>query len=561
MTTATFRPLGVFHIRALRVLWRMLVPIAVAANVVLWPKLLGASEAIQHQAFVAAIYILVATGIVALATEILSPQRPELRLVPLTDRRADRMATVVRWVCLVLLCTELARYFVRANAWSEAADRLLELLRNMGLLVFLLVLIRHTKLLKWLDGAPRETYTGSLKRHTARVGFPLLVVGSVFALVAYALGYAPHARWVGIRLLWTFVLIALAGVVYRFLQRRVHNTVTFFRDTGDDGGVASMSAGEPSPASVGAERLGSGFTRIVVIVATAVALLALWGLGRDRLQELLARPLWGSDTRTVGDLLWGLLWVALVFIASAVIRTLLIFFVFPRSRVDVGVRYAIVTILRYATWVLAAMMLARALGIDASAMTVFAGAFGVGLAFGLQDIFANFFSGLIMLIERPVRVGDVVHVGGISGTVEAIRLRGTLLRAADRSTVLIPNRQMIGERLTNKSFGVERTRLQIEVPVSASARAEVVQRVLERTLRNDERLLHEAPFAPHVRLTGLADSTLHFVCRAFTERLGEKAVIASELHAAIHRALDEAGIPEMATVHEVTVRGGESPSA
>jgi small-conductance mechanosensitive channel len=292
-----------------------------------------------------------------------------------------------------------------------------------------------------------------------------------------------------------------------------------------------------------------------------VLVLAAWGETPASFRAALDTPWFGSDSLTWLGLFEAAVTVALVFAVGAVLRNLLTYFAFPRMEIDAGARYAVLTVLRYFVWVFAVLTGLGAAGVDASSLAVFAGAAGVGLAFGLQDIFANFFSGLIMLVERPVRVGDTVEIGGTQGVVEAIRLRGTVLRTLDRASVIIPNRQFIGERLTNLTHRMEAYRLQVQVGVSYDADPAQVLRALEEVARRDGRILKDP--APVARFQGFGPSSLDFSLYAFTGQVENRWHIASDLHASVLAAFRREGIEIPFPQHDVRitydVRAGTRP--
>ena len=173
-------------------------------------------------------------------------------------------------------------------------------------------------------------------------------------------------------------------------------------------------------------------------------------------------------------------------------------------------------------------------------LAVFAGGASVGLAFGMKDIFSNFFSGLIMLLERPVRVGDTIEVSGNKGKVEAIRLRGTTLRTFDGTMVIVPNTEMIGSSLANLSYTLETARMQIDVGVSYGESPAKVEEVLLRVARADWRVLGDPE--PVVRFNNFGASSLDFCLRVWTHEIDARWAMISELRAKVFEAFREEGI-------------------
>jgi potassium efflux system protein len=332
----------------------------------------------------------------------------------------------------------------------------------------------------------------------------------------------------------TIVLATALMLAYRFLVRRLNALMLFLQQEG------GASPKDPSPGYVGAARILRAALLLVFLGGGGLLLLAAWGVAPGEFVAALARPLFGSGGLTGTTLLGAVGSVLAIVLAGALVREVLVFFVFPRSELDQGARYAVISVVRYLVWAWAVLAGMDALGVDASALAVFAGAAGVGLAFGLQDIFANFFSGLIMLLERPVRVGDLVEVGGVSGSVEAIRLRGTTIRTFDRTIVVIPNRQMIGERLTNLSHRVAASRVLVAVGVGYDSDIRRVRDALLAAAATQPPVLRDPP--PDVRLEGFGESSLDFVLVCFTDRAGDRLQVASGLRTAILERFRKDGI-------------------
>ncbi len=544
MSTDARAPL-VPGIRILRMLWRMLPPILIGGNLVAAAHLLGASDELKHQALVVALFIVGFTLVMAVVKELLSPHRPRLRIIRVSDYRAERLAAVAKALLFVLLGTELAIYLVNANGWSPALAGLLALLRNVGLLIFTWSALNRSGLIKALRPAETETTIDAVRWLLVRFVVPFAFLTALLVAVSYAFGYEALSRWVVKNAGWTAVIIVLSVLTYRWFRMRLKRMVAFLQaeetETAAEEAEAEQSpAREPSPVWIGVERIAAGALKIAFLVGAFFVVLNVWELSFDGLKAFLAAPIISGWGPTYGGVASAVVSIAIVLIVGAFLKNLLIFILFPRTGTDVGARYAILAILRYTMWIIAALMALDALGVETSTFAVFAGAFGVGLAFGLQDIFANFFAGLIMLLERPVRVGDVIEVGGSSGRVEAIKLRGTLIRTFDNTTIMIPNRQLIGERLSNLTWDMNFARMQLDVGVTYDADPREVERILLGIARREPKILHDP--APFVRFTNFGDSSLDFSLRCYTADTGGRWGLASELRTRIFEELKKADV-------------------
>jgi small-conductance mechanosensitive channel len=266
-----------------------------------------------------------------------------------------------------------------------------------------------------------------------------------------------------------------------------------------------------------------------------------WQLGLGELLAVLAVPAFGlSGAPTWGRVLGAIFKVVAVLVFGWLLRQTLTFFVFPRSRMEIGARYAILAMMHYLVIALAFVFALEGLGLDTSSLGWFFGAAGVGIGLGLQDVIGNFFSGLIMLVERPIRVGDTVQVADVVGKVQDIRMRGTVIRTFDNTTVLIPNRQMLGERVTNLSYGLGHARVTVQVGVDGDADPRRVQELLLDVARGHADLLADP--APTVWFTNFAASSIDFTLVGFTAKVADRIEVASDLRQEVFGRLRQEGI-------------------
>ena len=177
---------------------------------------------------------------------------------------------------------------------------------------------------------------------------------------------------------------------------------------------------------------------------------------------------------------------------------------------------------------------------------------GLGLGFGLQEIFANFISGLIILFERPVRVGDVVTIEGMTGVVSRIHIRATTITDGDRKELIIPNKEFITGRVLNWTLTDPINRVVIPVSVAYGSDTQRVAQMLLKLAQDHPSVLDNPP--PGVALESFGDSALNFVLRCFLPNLDSRGTVINELHMAIDRAFREAGIEMPYPQYDVHVR-------
>jgi len=279
---------------------------------------------------------------------------------------------------------------------------------------------------------------------------------------------------------------------------------------------------------------------IVWIVATLDALTLFGEVTRLGFRALNASWGWGAIRVTLGDLVVFALTVWLSFVVAEALRLLLAEDVFPRVRLARGVPLALSAVVQYAI-ILAGFTLAlAALGVDLTKLTILASAFGVGAGLGLQNLVNNFASGLILLFERPIHLGDVVEVTGLSGEVRHIGARATLLRTADGAEAFVPNSQLIAQAVTNWTYSDRSRRIVLPVRVAYGAAPERVTELLGSIAGRHPQVMKQP--APSAVFLAFGENSLDFELRAWAERLADAESIRDQLAGAVYAALSEAKI-------------------
>ncbi len=248
----------------------------------------------------------------------------------------------------------------------------------------------------------------------------------------------------------------------------------------------------------------------------------------------------GSISISLGDVVIFVATIWLSFVLSRFLRFVLEEDVYTRVDLAGGIPYAISTMLHYALLVIGFLIAISALGVDLTKFTILAGALGVGLGFGLQTIVSNFVSGLILLFERPVKVGDTIQLGEHQGDLNRIGLRASILRKVDGSDVIVPNSQLISEEVVNWTLSDQQRRLDINVGVAYGNDPEEIIELLTKVAVEHENVM-ELP-QPHTLFVGFGDNSLDFQFRAWTDQTDNWVVTRSELAVGIYKALSEANI-------------------
>ncbi|MGE3259886.1 MAG: mechanosensitive ion channel family protein [Geobacter sp.] len=231
----------------------------------------------------------------------------------------------------------------------------------------------------------------------------------------------------------------------------------------------------------------------------------------------------------------------LLFWLSGKLRVLIADRLLVRTRMEVGARQAIGSIVRYLVLVVGFAVILQTAGIDLTALNVLAGAVGIGLGFGLQNIVNNFISGLIILFERPIKVGDRIVVGDVEGDVVQIGGRSTTVVTNDNISIIVPNSKFITEDVINWSHNERKVRFKIPVTVAYGSDIDQVTGLLLEVARQDKDVLQEPP--PSTRLMAFGDQGLQFELRAWsTTLIQRKGLLTSNLNTALYKKLTEQGI-------------------
>lgn len=218
--------------------------------------------------------------------------------------------------------------------------------------------------------------------------------------------------------------------------------------------------------------------------------------------------------------------------------------VYDRYQLDRGLRFTFNRIFHYVIMVFAILISFTTVGIDMSALTVFAGVLGVGIGFGMQNIASNFISGLIILFERPIKVGDRVIINDVIGDIEKINMRATIIKTLDNERIIMPNSYFLEEEVVNRSYGDPRLRLVIPIGVAYGSDVEQVRDVLHQAAHEEyeasDVVLNNPP--SYVNFTGFGDSSLDFELFVWISNPEFVIQIKSNLNFRIYHLLNENNI-------------------
>jgi potassium efflux system protein len=228
-----------------------------------------------------------------------------------------------------------------------------------------------------------------------------------------------------------------------------------------------------------------------------------------------------------------------------------------RTTLDGGVRFALSTLVRYSIIIIGTIAVSGLLGITWNKVQWLAAALTFGLGFGLQEIVANFVSGLILLVERPVRVGDVVTIGNLMGTVSRIQIRATTISLWDRSEMIVPNKEFITTKLVNWTLSDSKRRIEIPVRIGYGTNLERVKEVLVETAKQHPAVLDDPP--PLALVLGLGEDAVNIELR-FVVDFGQGLSTKDEVQIAIERRFQDEGIEFALPTSRVRLQPGSESS-
>jgi small-conductance mechanosensitive channel len=433
---------------------------------------------------------------------------------------------------------------MRAPLWSLAvlvALRELSMVASEGTVLQRLLLlavsalgIGTAALVAGPGGRGAGRHAGALWR-TALFGTRLALVVLVAAVAANLTGRA----WLADRLAGATILSAYAALLL-FAGVMVLDGVTI---------IALRQAGARSLASV---RNNGALLRRRIRWLLDLAAISWWvslALGAFRIRDLVldslravaATPLEvGSLRVSLGDLLTFAVAIFIAFLLSRLVRFVLAEDVLPPLSIEPGVRPMVLTLVHYIIVGLGVIFGIAAAGFPVDRLTLLISAFGIGIGFGLQNLVNNFVSGLSLIFERPIRIGDQVQVGTLLGRVESIGLRATVLRTVQGSEVIVPNADLITKEVTNWTLSDLLRRVEINVGVAYGTDPQRVIALLTAAARGHEAVLPQP--APVVLFQRFGESSLDFALRFWTIGDDRWLTVESEVRVAVWRALGEAGI-------------------
>jgi small-conductance mechanosensitive channel len=411
-------------------------------------------------------------------------------------------------------------------------------------LSYAVVLFTALRPRRFLSVAGDETGVRARLKAAVLVAYPIVVAALIFLIVLRSLGYAVAAS----DFLGMFVETAAWIVGAAIASSKAVSVATR--------GAPKASPPTADPTTEEATWIEEGrayvkdratrlFLRLAFLVPAAWFVFELWGLTGAGFDATFGRAILpsgnGKDVVTWANVLFALVYVVGAVYAVRLLRDLLRFVVLPATGADSGIRYAITTLAVYFMIGASGVYLfSGVLKIDATLIGGFVAALGVGLGFGLKEIFENFFSGIILLVERPLKVGDTIVVGGVIGRVDRINMRATTIMTNEFKGLVIPNKELIAQSVVNWATGVPFIRWTAEIGIAYGSDTALFKKVVHEALEGIGLVLKTPK--PDVVFDAFGDSSLDFKIHYFARTMTNGFRLKSEVNFALDAALRKAGI-------------------
>ncbi len=479
--------------------------------------------------------------VIGLTATALSPHRPAWRVLPFTDASAHILSSALRRLMAVGLTVDFV-YVALVRGGGNNRDAL----ASVGALVLATVISLLTLPAlgnrAWHavqpEGAERSTMIGGTWWSVIRLLLSVVVVSSIgFALV----GYATLAAHLHSAIYTTCLLISVALLLHRLVGDLLVEAAA--PDT-PSGRWVRQRFGLASDAPLRGQHLVMLLFDVFLVLLLGAGLPAAWGVDTDAIAEgagqLMRGIRVGGVTISLGNVGMAIVAFAVCMVIARLIRSIVRDRVLPTVEAPVPLRQSIDAGLNYVGVIIALLIGISALGIDFTNLAIVLGALSVGIGLGLQNIANNVISGVILLVERPIKAGDWVVVEGHEGFVKRINIRATEIETFQRTSVIVPNSMFLQSAVINRTYADTSSRVDVALTVGYGSDVAKVETILREAALGHPRVLRVP--APVVRFGRLGADGLEFDLFAFVDRLEDRLVVGNDLNRTILEKLREADI-------------------
>jgi small-conductance mechanosensitive channel len=492
-----------------------------------------------------------------LVTTCLAPGHPAWRLIPLADQTARQVGWLLKAFIAVYVLDTILVELARALYAPLAVTVALSFLTNIAFAVLVgLLILTPFKPQTGPDRAVSVQADPDAPVSLMRpfwIKLPLMAM-VVVILASSVLGYVALGRFIASQMVLSGTVIAACGLLYLAVRAATRGRADNRDLVGQT--LETRFGCEDASRRRQLSRLVEMLATLVIATAALPLLMLQWGFSgadiRDWLKALLFGFEIGQFRISLARILIGIaLFTALLFVTRMVQRWLRDN-VLVQPRIDPGIANSVDTAIGYAGVGLALLMALSYAGLDITSLAIVAGALSVGIGFGLQSIVNNFVSGLILLVERPVKVGDWIVVGSEQGNVRRISVRSTEVETFDRASLIIPNSELITGRVLNWTHRSPLGRAVVVVQVAPTADPEQVMKLLLACAEKHPLAL-QVP-APFVSFDDFNGNELKFTVGVVVADVYTRGKVATELRVAVLKALIDNGIPLPNPQHDVHLK-------
>ncbi|MCB8822971.1 DUF3772 domain-containing protein [Microvirga rosea] len=476
----------------------------------------------------------------ALIDAIVAPDHGPWRLVSVSELSAGRIMSFGVTLATVMVIGKVLDAFNQAIAAALPITVITRALFALASALIFAELLRRFAARANQD----EACLGPYVAPEISVGGPLRTVGWIIVGIVIGSvlgGYVALASFMVDQAMWISILVALLILLIALADEFISNT---FRTQSR---VSTMLQANTGLRRRSLEQIGvlaSGAARLALIIVAVLLALAPWGIESTDVMGSLRAVFFGFSVGDVTISLSSILIAALLFTfgftITRVIQRWLDNTFLPATELDAGLRNSIRTAAGYVGIISAGVVAFTYLGLSLERVTIVAGALSVGIGFGLQSIVNNFISGLILLWERPIRVGDLVVVGDGEGYVRRINVRSTEIQTYDRSTLIVPNSNLISGIVRNRVRNDRIGRVLVSLPVPRASDPDKVAEIMRHGALAHREIMSEP--APRVLFKKVTENTIDFDLICFVDDIDSAGRVSSDLYFDIYRKLREAGI-------------------
>ena len=487
-----------------------------------------------------------------LSNAVLAPGKIYWRLFNIPERAASRLNILIGTVAFVFfgdyLFAEIREAMSSPVSFSIAANFVSTLVLAA---LFALILLTN------LNNIEAEEETGNTNGWAHWIFWPMWVA-IIVVVVAVTTGYISFARFL------TSQIVITGGIIVA-----MYVCLLSSREVGRPGALGESAFGSYlghrfnfGTATIDQLGLLLGILIFLATLLIGIPLILLqWGFQQDDVQNWFTSTLGEfriGDTRisSANIFLAVIVFIAGVFL-TRVFQRWLSSTVLARTRIDSGLKNSISAGAGYIGFIIAALVALSYTGIDLTSLTLIVGALSVGIGFGLQNVVNNFVSGIILLIERPIRVGDWVVVGNTEGFVKKISVRATQLETFDKQSIVVPNAELINTTVGNWMLKDKSGRLIVEVGVSYDANEEEVRDILLKIAKEDQRIA--ANPEPYIHFKDFGDNAMIFQVRVFLKDVSEFIQVAGDMRFRIRKEFRDANIVIPYPQRDIHIQGSTSP--